>query len=166
MVMNDTILRPGGDSAIIRVHNTNKAIAVSSDSTPRYCYADPIEGGKQVVAESWRNITSVGANPIAITDCMNFGNPEKEEIMGQFTGVIKGMIEACEVLNYPVVSGNVSLYNETNGKGINPTPTIGGIGLLENLEHFSTPSIKREDCLLYTSPSPRDMRRSRMPSSA
>ena len=144
MVMNDTILRPGGDSAIIRVHNTNKAIAVSSDSTPRYCYADPIEGGKQVVAESWRNITSVGANPIAITDCMNFGNPEKEEIMGQFAGVIKGMIKACDILNYPVVSGNVSLYNETNGKGINPTPTIGGIGLLENIEHFSTPSVKRE----------------------
>ena len=145
MVMNDTVLRPGGDSAIIRIHGTNKALAVCSDSTPRYCAADPIEGGKQVVAESWRNITSVGAKPIAITDCMNFGNPEKEEIMGQFAGVITGMIEACKILDYPVVSGNVSLYNETNGKGINPTPAIGGVGLLDSLDHFSTPSIKREN---------------------
>ena len=143
MVMNDTILRPGGDSAIIRVHGTNKALAVCSDSTPRYCAADPTEGGKQAVAESWRNITSVGAKPIAITDCMNFGNPEKEEIMGQFAGVINGMVEACEILDYPVVSGNVSLYNETNGKGINPTPAIGGVGLLESLDHFSTPNFKR-----------------------
>ena len=143
MVMNDTILRPGGDSAIIRIHGTNKALAVCSDSTPRYCAADPTEGGKQAVAESWRNITSVGAKPIAITDCMNFGNPEKEEIMGQFAGVINGMIEACEILDYPVVSGNVSLYNETNGKGINPTPVIGGVGLLESLDHFSTPNFKR-----------------------
>ncbi len=144
MVMNDTVFRPGGDSAIVRVHGTNKGLAISTDSTPRYCSADPIEGGRQVIAESWRNITSVGATPIAITDCMNFGNPEKEEIMGQFAGVVTGMIEACESLNYPVVSGNVSLYNETNGKGINPTPAIGGVGLIEDLNHFSTPHIKRE----------------------
>ncbi|MDA8851981.1 phosphoribosylformylglycinamidine synthase subunit PurL [Hyphomicrobiales bacterium] len=145
MVMNDTILRPGGDAAIIRVHGTNKGLAISTDSTPRYCSADPVEGGKQAVAESWRNITSVGALPIAITDCMNFGNPEKEEIMGQFAGVVTGMIEACEILDYPVVSGNVSLYNETNGKGINPTPAIGGVGLIENLNHFSTPHLKRDN---------------------
>ena len=145
MVMNDTVLRPGGDAAIVRVHGTNKGLAISADSTPRYCSADPVEGGRQVIAESWRNITSVGAMPIAITDCMNFGNPEKEEIMGQFAGVVTGMIEACETLDYPVVSGNVSLYNETNGKGINPTPAIGGVGLIKDLNHFSTPSIKRED---------------------
>ena len=144
MVMNDTVLRPGGDAAIVRVHGTNKGLAISADSTPRYCSADPVEGGRQVIAESWRNITSVGAMPIAITDCMNFGNPEKEEIMGQFAGVVTGMIEACETLDYPVVSGNVSLYNETNGKGINPTPAIGGVGLIKDLNHFSTPSIKRE----------------------
>ena len=145
MVMNDTILKPGGDAAIVRVHGTNKGLAISTDSTPRYCSADPVEGGKQAVAESWRNITSVGALPIAITDCMNFGNPEKEEIMGQFAGVVTGMIEACEILDYPVVSGNVSLYNETNGKGINPTPAIGGVGLIENLNHFSTPHLKRDN---------------------
>ena len=145
MVMNDTILRPGGDAAIVRVHGTNKGLAISTDSTPRYCSADPVEGGKQAVAESWRNITSVGALPIAITDCMNFGNPEKEEIMGQFAGVVTGMIEACKILDYPVVSGNVSLYNETNGKGINPTPAIGGVGLIENLNHFSTPHLKRDN---------------------
>jgi len=145
MVMNDTILRPGGDAAIVRVHGTNKGFEISTDSTPRYCSADPVEGGKQAVAESWRNITSVGALPIAITDCMNFGNPEKEEIMGQFAGVVTGMIEACEILDYPVVSGNVSLYNETNGKGINPTPAIGGVGLIENLNHFSTPHLKRDN---------------------
>ena len=145
MVMNDTILRPGGDAAIVRVHGTNKGLAISTDSTPRYCSADPVEGGKQAVAESWRNITSVGALPIAITDCMNFGNPEKEEIMGQFAGVVTGMIEACEILDYPVVSGNVSLYNETNGKGINPTPAIGGVGLIENLNHFSTLHLKRDN---------------------
>ena len=144
MVMNDTVLRPGGDAAIVRVHGTNKGLAISADSTPRYCSADPVEGGRQVIAESWRNITSVGAMPIAITDCMNFGNPEKEEIMGQFAGVVTGMIEACETLDYPVVSGNVSLYNETNGKGINPTPAIGGVGLIKDLSHFSTPYIKRE----------------------
>jgi phosphoribosylformylglycinamidine synthase len=143
--MNDTVLRPGGDAAIVRVHGTNKGLAISADSTPRYCSADPIEGGRQVIAESWRNITSVGAMPIAITDCMNFGNPEKEDIMGQFAGVVTGMIEACEILDYPVVSGNVSLYNETNGKGINPTPAIGGVGLIDDLDHFSTPFIKREN---------------------
>ena len=134
MVMGDTLGhgRPGGDAALVRVHGTKKALAVSSDCTPRYCYADPVEGGKQAVAESWRNITATGATPLAITDNMNFGNPEKPQIMGQFVGVCKGMSEACLALDYPVVSGNVSLYNETNGQGIYPTPTIGGVGLIKN----------------------------------
>ena len=124
-VMADTIQMPGGDAAVVRVHGTDKALAISTDCTPRYCYADPFEGGKQAVAETWRNITSVGATPMAITDCLNFGNPERPDIMGQFVGAIDGLREACNVLDYPVVSGNVSLYNETNGTGIHPTPAIG-----------------------------------------
>ncbi|WP_417515604.1 phosphoribosylformylglycinamidine synthase subunit PurL [Minwuia sp.] len=129
-VMADTIQKPGGDAAVVRVHGTSKALAISTDVNPRYCFADPVEGGKQAVAETWRNITAVGATPLAITDCMNFGNPERPEIMGQFAGCIEGMREACLTLDYPVVSGNVSLYNETNGTGILPTPAIGGVGLL------------------------------------
>jgi phosphoribosylformylglycinamidine synthase len=133
MVMADTIEKPGGDAAVIRIHGTIKAIATTSDCNPRYCFADPYEGGKQAVAESWRNITATGAKPMAITDNMNFGNPERPEIMGQLVGCIKGIGEACIALDYPVVSGNVSLYNETNGIGILPTPTIGGVGLLANI---------------------------------
>ena len=132
MVMGDTQARPGGDAAVVRIHGTGKALAMTSDCTPRYCLADPVEGGRQVVAEAWRNITAVGARPLAITDNMNFGNPERPEIMGQFVGCIEGMREACEMLEFPVVSGNVSLYNETNGAGIMPTPTIGGVGLLDD----------------------------------
>lgn len=132
MVMADTVGRPGGDAAVVRVHGTNKALAITTDCTPRYCFADPVEGGKQAVAETWRNITAVGGTPLAITDCMNFGNPERPEIMGQFAGCIMGMKEACEALDYPVVSGNVSLYNETKGTGIMPTPAIGGVGLLQD----------------------------------
>ncbi|MCW9033989.1 MAG: phosphoribosylformylglycinamidine synthase subunit PurL [Rhodospirillales bacterium] len=134
MVMGDTlgIGRPGGDAAVVRIHGTEKAVAMSSDCTPRYVYADPVEGGKQIVAESWRNVTAVGAQPLAITDNMNFGNPERPRIMGQFVGCCQGMTEACNILSYPVVSGNVSLYNETNGEGILPTPTIGGVGLLKD----------------------------------
>jgi phosphoribosylformylglycinamidine synthase subunit PurL len=131
-VMADTIQLPGGDAAVVRVHGTNKALAISTDCTPRYCYADPFEGGKQAVAETWRNVTSVGATPMAITDCLNFGNPERPDIMGQFVGAIDGIREACTVLDYPVISGNVSLYNETNGTGIHPTPAIGGVGLLKD----------------------------------
>ena len=131
-VMADTIQLPGGDAAVVRVHDTNKALAISTDCTPRYCYADPFEGGKQAVAETWRNVTAVGAEPMAITDCLNFGNPERPDIMGQFVGAIDGLREACTVLDYPVISGNVSLYNETNGKGIHPTPAIGGVGLLKD----------------------------------
>ena len=129
-VMADTVQKPGGDAAVVRVHGTRKGLAISTDVTPRYCLADPKEGGKQAVAETWRNITAVGAKPLAITDCLNFGNPERPEIMGQFAGCIQGMGEACRALDYPVISGNVSLYNETNGKGILPTPAIGGVGLL------------------------------------
>jgi len=135
MVMADTLGlgRPGAaDSAVVRVHGTGKGLAISSDCTPRYCYADPVMGGRQVVAESWRNITAVGALPLAVTDNMNFGNPERPEIMGQFVGCIEGMGDACKALDYPVVSGNVSLYNETDGQGIPPTPTIGGVGLLKD----------------------------------
>ena len=133
MVMGDTVQRPGGDAAVVRVHGTDKGIAAACDVTPRYCTADPIEGGKQAVVETWRNLTAVGADPLAITDCMNFGNPERPEIMGQFAGCIEGMAEACQALGYPVVSGNVSLYNETNGVAIPPTPAIGGIGLIPDI---------------------------------
>jgi phosphoribosylformylglycinamidine synthase subunit PurL len=134
MVMGDTlgIGRPGGDAALVRVHGTNKALAITTDCTPRYCKADPVEGGRQAVAEAWRNITATGATPLALTDCMNFGSPERPEIMGQFTGCIEGMAEACKALDFPVVSGNVSFYNETEGKAVLPTPAIGGVGLIED----------------------------------
>ena len=145
MVMTDTMLLPGGDAAIIRVHETNKGLSMTADSTPRSCASDPFEGGKQAVTEAWRNLISVGSQPIAITDCMNFGNPEKKEIMGQFAGVIEGMKEACNFLNFPVVSGNVSLYNETNGKGIKPTPVIGGVGVVKNISIFADQFFKRDD---------------------
>ena len=130
LVMNDTVQRPGGDAAVVRVQDTQKALAITTDCTPRYCLADPVQGGRQAVAETWRNLTAVGAQPLAITDNMNFGNPEKPEIMGQFVGAIEGIREACTVLDFPVVSGNVSLYNETAGQAILPTPAIGAIGLL------------------------------------
>lgn len=133
MVGNDTLERSGGDSAIVRVHGTNKALAITTDCTPRYCYADPVEGGKQAVAETWRNLTAVGATPLAITNCLNFGNPQKPEIMGQIVGCLQGMGEACRALDYPIISGNVSLYNETNGVAIQPTPAIGGVGILKDL---------------------------------
>jgi len=138
MVMADTLGlgRPGGDAAVVRVHGTRKGLAMTSDCTPRYCYADPRQGGRQAVAEAWRNITAVGATPLAVTDNMNFGNPEKPEIMGQFVGCIEGMREACDTLAFPVVSGNVSLYNETNGKAIHPTPTIGAVGLAPDVENM------------------------------
>ncbi len=132
MVMNDTIGRPGGDAAVVRIHGTPKALAITTDCTPRYVFADPYEGGKQAVAESYRNLCAVGAMPLAITDCLNFGNPQKPEIMGQIVGAIKGMAEACRALDYPVVSGNVSLYNETHGVGVQPTPAVGGVGLMKD----------------------------------
>ncbi|MDA0702551.1 MAG: phosphoribosylformylglycinamidine synthase subunit PurL [Proteobacteria bacterium] len=133
LVMNDTVIRPGGDAAVVRVRDTSKALAVTTDCTPRYCYADPVRGGAQAVAEAWRNLTATGARPLAATDNMNFGNPERPRVMGQFAGCIEGMGEACRALSFPIVSGNVSLYNETSGKGIHPTPVIGGVGLLDDV---------------------------------
>ena len=139
-VMTDTVdsSQSGGDAAIVRIHGSNKAVAITTDVTPRYVFADPREGGKQCVAETWRNLSAVGADPIAITDCLNFGNPERPDIMGQFVGAIDGMNEACRALDYPVVSGNVSLYNETNGEAIPPTPAVGGVGLIPDLSYVST----------------------------
>ncbi len=131
-VMGDTVITPGGDAAVVRVHGTNRALAISTDVTPRYVQADPHMGGKQAVAETYRNICAVGAAPLAITNCLNFGNPERPDIMAQFVGAIEGVAEACETLSYPVVSGNVSLYNETNGQAIPPTPAIGGVGVIED----------------------------------
>lgn len=131
-VMGDTVIEPGGDAALVRVHGTNRGLAISTDVTPRYVKADPHMGGKQAVAETFRNICATGAAPLAITNCLNFGNPERPEIMGQFAGAVEGIAEACEALGYPVVSGNVSLYNETNGQAIPPTPAIGGVGVIED----------------------------------
>ncbi|HSD92199.1 MAG TPA: phosphoribosylformylglycinamidine synthase subunit PurL, partial [Methyloceanibacter sp.] len=148
MVMADTIQRPGGDAAVVRVHGTQKGLAISCDVTPRYCAADAREGAKQAVAECWRNLTAVGADPLAITDCMNFGNPERPEIMGEFAGAVEGMAEACTALSFPVVSGNVSLYNETNGVAIPPTPAIGGVGLIPDIALTATIALKREGDVL------------------
>ena len=148
MVMTDTVQRPGGDAAVVRVHGTQKGLAMSCDVTPRYCAADPREGAKQAVAECWRNLTAVGADPLAITDCMNFGNPERPEIMGEFVGAVEGMADACTALAFPVVSGNVSLYNETNGVAIPPTPAIGGVGLIPDIVRMATIALKREGDLL------------------
>jgi phosphoribosylformylglycinamidine synthase len=136
-VGGDTIRPPGGDSALVRVHGTDKALAITCDVTPRYCHAEPHEGGKQAIAEAWRNLCAVGARPLAATDCLNFGNPQRPEIMGQLVGCIEGMAEACRALDFPIVSGNVSLYNETKaedgtGTAILPTPAIGGVGLIED----------------------------------
>jgi len=128
---------------VVRVAGA-KGLAFSLDVTPRYCAADPFEGGKQAVAECWRNLTAVGAEPLAITDCLNFGNPEKPEIMGELVGAIQGIAEACRALAFPVVSGNVSLYNETNGVAIPPTPAIGGVGLLDDVARCATPAFKAE----------------------
>jgi phosphoribosylformylglycinamidine synthase len=148
MVMGHTLVRPGGDAAVVRLPGTKKAIAASCDVTPRYCLADPVMGTKQAVVETWRNLTAVGADPIAITDNMNFGNPERPEIMGQFVGSVEGMGEACRALGYPVVSGNVSLYNETNGKGIPPTPAIGGVGLIPDWSKTADIKLKQDGHLL------------------
>ena len=134
----DTLQRPGGDAAVVRVHGTRKALAIATDCTPRYCFADPHEGGKQAVAETWRNLIAVGAKPLAITNCLNFASPQNPVIMGQLVGCIEGMAEACRALDYPVVSGNVSLYNESKatggGNAILPTPAIGGVGLLADYD--------------------------------
>ncbi len=144
LIQGNTAVGPGGDAAVIRVERQKKGLAFSLDVTPRYCAADPVEGGKQAVAECWRNLTAVGAEPLAITDNLNFGNPEKPEIMGQLVGCIQGIGEAARALDFPVVSGNVSLYNETNGKGILPTPAIGGVGLLPDVAQRATIPFKAE----------------------
>ena len=143
LIQSNTAQIPGGDAGVVRIRD-KKAIAVSTDVTPRYVEADPFEGGKQAVAECWRNLTAVGAEPIAITDNLNFGNPERPEIMGQFVFAIKGISEACIALDFPVVSGNVSLYNETNGQGILPTPAIGGIGVLKDVTKMATLALKSD----------------------
>ncbi|HEX8535152.1 MAG TPA: phosphoribosylformylglycinamidine synthase subunit PurL, partial [Allosphingosinicella sp.] len=136
MVGADTVQRPGGDAAVVRVHGSDKALAISTDVTPRYCFADPYEGGKQAIAECWRNLTAVGATPLAVTNCLNFANPQRPEIMAQLVGCLEGMSEACVALEFPIVSGNVSLYNESKatggGSAILPTPAIGGVGLLKD----------------------------------
>jgi phosphoribosylformylglycinamidine synthase len=144
LVQGNTVKRPGGDAAVIRISESGKALALSTDSTPRYCRADPVRGGAQAVAESWRNLTAVGALPLALTDCMNFGNPEKPEIMGEFVGAIEGMREACLALDYPVVSGNVSLYNETSGSAVLPTPVIGGVGLIGDARRAVDLALKKD----------------------
>ncbi|MCH8168822.1 MAG: phosphoribosylformylglycinamidine synthase subunit PurL [Proteobacteria bacterium] len=136
MVMADTVVRPGSDAAVVRVHGTTKALAFTADVTPRYCLANPVEGGKQAVAEAYRNLSATGAKPLASTDNLNFGNPERPAIMGQFVGCIQGIGAACAALDMPIVSGNVSLYNETSGEAILPTPTIGAVGLLESLDQM------------------------------
>ena len=149
MVGADTVQRPGGDAAVVRVHGRDKALAMSTDVTPRYCFADPYEGGKQAVAECYRNLCAVGATPLAITNCLNFANPQRPEIMAQLTGCLQGMAEACRALAFPIVSGNVSLYNESKatggGSAILPTPAIGGVGLLKDWRKAATIAFKAEE---------------------
>ena len=145
VILGNTVQRPGGDAAVVRVNDGPKALALTADVTPRYCEADPFEGGKQAVAEAWRNLTAVGARPLALTDNLNFGNPERPEIMGQLVGCIRGIAEACAALDFPVVSGNVSLYNETNGRAILPTPTIGGVGLIDDFTRSASLAFKAPD---------------------
>ena len=147
-VMGDTIQKPGGDSGVVRVHGTKKAVATSVDSSAVYCWAHPLTGGKQVVCENFRNLISVGAKPIAITNCLNFGSPENEENMGEFVECVQGIGEASEYLKFPVVSGNVSFYNQTKEVGIKPTPTIGGVGLIKDYEKMITMDLKEVDNLV------------------
>ncbi len=144
-VMGDTIQKPGGDSGVVRVHETDKAVAASVDSSAVYCWAHPLTGGKQVVCESFRNLISVGAKPIAITNCLNFGSPENEENMGEFVECVQGIGEAAEYLKFPVVSGNVSFYNQTKDEGIKPTPSIGGVGLIKDYKKMITMDLKEID---------------------
>ena len=143
-VMADTVQSPGGDAAVVRVHNSNKGLAISTDVSPRYCKADPSLGAKQAVVEAWRNITAVGATPLAVTDNLNFGSPQQPEIMGEIVAGIEGVAEACRALDFPVIGGNCSLYNETYGEAILPTPAIGGVGLIKDVRRMATIAIKRE----------------------
>src|SRR5690349_372271 len=148
-VGGDTVQRPGGDAAVVRVHGTKKALAITTDCTPRYCYADPYEGGKQAIAEAYRNLCAVGARPLAVTNCLNFGNPQRPEIMAQFVECLRGMGDACRALDFPIISGNVSLYNESKatggGSAILPTPAIGGVGLLEDWRKSATIALRDGD---------------------
>ncbi len=148
-VMGNTIQKPGGDAGVVRVHESNKAIAATVDSSASYCYSHPLSGGKQIVCESWRNLISVGAKPMAITNCLNFGNPEKEKNMGEFVESVDGISEASKYLEFPIVSGNVSFYNETKDKGIKPTPTIGGVGLIKDYKNMISMDFKENDNLVY-----------------
>ena len=145
VILGNTVQRPGGDAAVVRVNEGPKALALTTDVTPRYCEADAFEGGKQAVAEAWRNLTAVGARPLAVTDNLNFGNPERPEIMGQLVDSIRGIAQACLALEFPVVSGNVSLYNETSGRAILPTPTIGGVGVIDDFTRAATLAFKAPD---------------------
>ena len=144
MVMADTVGRPGGDAAVVRVHGTEKGVALTTDCTPRYCAADPRTGGMQAVAEAWRNLSAAGARPLAVTDCLNFGSPEHAHVMGAFAAAVEGIAEACAALDFPVVSGNVSFYNETEGSPIAPTPTIGGVGLIPDIATMARPGFVAE----------------------
>ena len=148
MVMADTVVPPGSDAGVVRVHGTDKAIAFTSDVNPRYCRANPERGGMQAVAEAYRNLSATGALPLAATDNLNFGNPERPEIMGQFVGCIRGIAAACAALDMPIVSGNVSLYNETEGRAILPTPTIGAVGILPSLDGLIRMAPRDGDVLL------------------
>ncbi len=141
MVMGDTVQRPGGDAAVVRIHGTDRGLAMTADCTPRYCAADPETGARQAVAEAFRNLTASGARPLAVTDCLNFGNPERPRVMGAFTAALRGMAAACLTLDMPVVSGNVSFYNETEGRNIPPTPQIGALGVIDDLAVMATPAL-------------------------
>ena len=147
-VMGDTIQKPGGDAGVVRIHGTSKAVAASVDSSAVYCWAHPLSGGKQIVCESWRNLIAVGAKPIAITNCLNFGSPENDENMGEFVECVQGLGEASAYLDFPVVSGNVSFYNQTKDVGIKPTPTIGGVGLIKNYKNMVTMDLKQNENIL------------------
>jgi phosphoribosylformylglycinamidine synthase len=154
LIGGNTAQRPGGDAAVVRIEGSARGLAFTLDVTPRYCAADPYEGGKQAVAECWRNLTAVGAEPLAVTDNLNFGNPERPEIMGELVGAIKGIADACRALAFPVVSGNVSLYNETMGVAIPPTPAIGGVGLLPEISVMATMAFKAEDEIILLAGAP------------
>jgi phosphoribosylformylglycinamidine synthase len=144
LILGNTVEGPGGDAAVIRLGDGPKGLALTTDASERYCAADPLEGGKQAVAEAWRNLVAVGARPLALTDNLNFGNPEKPQTMGQFVGCLEGIGEAARALDFPIVSGNVSLYNETSGVGIPPTPAIGGVGLVADVAKAASIAFKRE----------------------
>jgi phosphoribosylformylglycinamidine synthase len=148
MVRTNTIVLPGSDAAVIRIKETRRALAMTLDSNARYCQADPRAGARLVVAEACRNLVASGARPLALTNCLNFGSPERPEVMWQFSEIIDGMSEACSVFQTPVTGGNVSFYNETDGRGIHPTPVIGMVGIIEDLRHATTQWFKQEACAI------------------